>query len=73
MSKHVSIFSLRSVADPENFGRGDDKNFKLKTPKNSDVLEPGAYPEIRNGAAVLGVWGRSPHRSKILHFFAKII
>ena len=30
----VTITSMaNSVADPENFGGGDDKNFKLKTSK----------------------------------------
>ena len=32
----------------------------------------GALPEIRNEGAALGVWGRNPQRSKILHLFAKI-
>ena len=44
------------------------------------LLHPGALPEIRNGglgakppaAGGTGVWERSPQRSKILHFFAKI-
>ena len=37
------------------------------------VALAGAEPENRNGGgANLGVWGRSPPCSKILHFFAKI-
>ena len=42
-----------------------------KGPKQarSQKFKIGALPEIRNGGAVLGVWGRSPQRSKILRFF----
>ena len=33
------------------------------------ISRADAQPEIRNGGeAVLGVWGRSPQLSKILHF-----
>ena len=32
----------------------------------------GAEPPVAEGQWGLGVWGQSPQRSKILHFFAKI-
>ena len=40
--------------------------------KSFNLSQARSQKFAMGGGAVLGVWGRSPQRSKILHFFAKI-
>ena len=63
---HIQALTTRRVARNSQWGA----NMGLE--QSSQSLEAGGQGANPPAAEGTGVWGQSPQRSKILHFFAKI-